>query len=44
LPANAVELRTGIIAAVAEVTSEMLRSMWQEIDYCRITSGSQMEP
>jgi hypothetical protein len=34
--------RTRITAAVAEVTPEMLRSAWQEIDYrwevCRITS------
>jgi len=44
LPANVVELRTRITAAVAE----MLRSVWQETDYrwevCRITNGSQIEP
>src|SRR5215469_4357002 len=33
LPANVVELRTRITAAVAKVTPEMLRSMWQETDY-----------
>jgi hypothetical protein len=33
LAANAVELRTRIVAAVAEVKPEMLRSVWQEIDY-----------
>jgi hypothetical protein len=47
LPADVVELGTRIIATVAEVTSEMLRSVWQEIDYrwdvCRITSGSHTE-
>jgi hypothetical protein len=45
LPANVVELQTLIIAAVAEVTSDMLCSVWQEIDYrwdvCHITNGSQ---
>ena len=30
LPANVVELRTRITAAVAKVTPEMLRSVWQE--------------
>ena len=48
LPAKVVELRTRITAAVAEVTPEMLRSVWQEIDYrwdvCRITNGSHIEP
>ena len=48
LPANVVELRTRITAAVAKVTPEMLRSMWQETDYrwdvCRITNGSHIEP
>jgi len=47
LPAN-VELRTRITAAVAKVTLEMLRSVWQETDYrwevCRITNGSHIEP
>ena len=47
LPAN-VELRTRITAAVAKVTPEMLRSVWQETDYrwevCRITNGSHIEP
>jgi hypothetical protein len=42
LPANVAELRTGITAAVAEVTPEMLRSVWQDIDYrwdvCHIES------
>jgi hypothetical protein len=33
LPANAVELRTRITAAVAEVTSELPRGVWQETDY-----------
>ncbi|PNF32120.1 hypothetical protein B7P43_G02841 [Cryptotermes secundus] len=32
LPANVVELRTRITASVAEVTPEMLRSVWQETD------------
>jgi hypothetical protein len=32
LPANVVQLRTGITAAVAEVTPEMLRSVWQETE------------
>jgi hypothetical protein len=35
-------------AAVAEVTTEMLRSVWQDIDYrwyvCLITNGSHIEP
>ena len=48
LPANVVELRTRITAAVAKVTPEMLRSVWQETDYrwkvCRITNGSHIEP
>jgi hypothetical protein len=48
LPANVVELRTRITAAVADVTPEMLRSLWQEFDYkwgvCHITSGSHIEP
>ena len=48
LPANDVELRTRITAAVAKVTPEMLRSVWQETDYrwevCRITNGSHIEP
>ena len=48
LPANVVELRTRITAAVAKVTPEMLRSVWQETDYrwdvCRITIGSHIEP
>jgi hypothetical protein len=48
LPANVVELRTRITAAVADVTPEMLRSVRQETDYgwdvCRITSGSHIEP
>jgi hypothetical protein len=48
LPANAVEFRPQIIAAVAEVTPKMLHSVWQEIDYrwdvyC-FTSGSHIEP
>jgi len=48
LPANVVELRTRITAAVAKVTPEMLCSVWQETDYrwevCRITNGSHIEP
>jgi hypothetical protein len=48
LPANVVELRTRITAAVAEVTPEMLRSVWQDIKYrwavCRITNESHIEP
>ncbi|PNF39214.1 hypothetical protein B7P43_G18135 [Cryptotermes secundus] len=48
LPADVVELRTRITASVAEVTPEMLRSVWQETDYrwdvCRITNGSHIEP
>ena len=48
LPANVVELRTRITAAVAKVTPEMLRSVRQETDYrwevCRITNGSHIEP
>ena len=48
LPANVVELRTRITAAVTKVTPEMLRSVWQETDYrwdvCRITNGSHIEP
>src|SRR5215510_12452991 len=48
LPANVVELRTRITAAVAKVTPEMLRRVWQETDYrwdvCRITNGSHIEP
>jgi hypothetical protein len=48
LPANVAELRTRITAAVAEVTPEMLRSVWQGINYrwdiCRITNGSHIEP
>ena len=48
LPANVVELLTRITAAVAKVTPEMLRSLWQETDYrwdvCSITNGSHIEP
>jgi hypothetical protein len=48
LIANIVEFRTTIAAVVAEVTPEMGRSLWQEMDYrwdvCRITSGSHTEP
>jgi hypothetical protein len=48
LSANAAELRTRITAAVAQVTSEILRSVWQDIDYrwdvCRIIIGSHIEP
>jgi hypothetical protein len=48
LPANVAELRTRINAAIAEVTPEMLRGVWQDIDYrwdvCRITNGSHIEP
>jgi hypothetical protein len=48
LPTNVAELRTRITAAVAEVTPEMLRRVWQETDYrwnvCRITNGSHIEP
>jgi hypothetical protein len=48
LPANVTELRTRITAAVAEVTPEMLRIMWQDIDYRwvvgHIISGSHIEP
>jgi hypothetical protein len=48
LPAYVVEFRTRIIAAVAEVTPEMLSSVWQDSDYrwevCRITNGSHIEP
>ena len=48
LPANVVEFRTRITAAVAKVTPEMLRRVWQETDYrwevCRITNGSHIEP
>jgi hypothetical protein len=47
LPANVAELRIQITAAVVEVTPEMLRSVWQDIDYrwdvCRITNGSHIE-
>jgi hypothetical protein len=46
LPANVVELRTRITAAVAEVKPEMLRSVWQEFDYrsITITNGNHNEP
>jgi hypothetical protein len=48
LPANFAELRTRITATVAEVTPEMLHSVWQDTDYrwdvCRITNGSHIEP
>jgi hypothetical protein len=48
LPANVAEHRTRITAAVAEVTPEVLRSVWQDIDYrwdvCRITNGSHIKP
>jgi hypothetical protein len=47
-PANVVELRTRIIAAVAEMTPEMLHRVWQEIHYRwtvrRIISESHIEP
>jgi hypothetical protein len=46
MPANVVELQIRITATVAEVTPEMLRSVWQEIDYrwyvCCITNGSHL--
>jgi hypothetical protein len=49
LPENVAELQTRITAAaVAEVTPEMLHSVWQDIGYrwdiCRITNGSHIEP
>jgi hypothetical protein len=48
LPANVAELRTVTTAAVAEVTPEMLRSVWQDIDYrcdvCCNTNRSHIEP
>jgi hypothetical protein len=48
LPANVAELRTRITAAVAEVMPEMLRSVWQDIDYkwdaCGITNAGHIEP
>ena len=48
LPANVVDLRTRITTAVAKMTPEMLRSVWQETDYrwdvCRITNGNHIEP
>jgi hypothetical protein len=47
-PVNVVELETRVIAAVAEVTPEMLRSVSQEIDYksdvYHITTVSHTEP
>jgi hypothetical protein len=48
LPANIAELRIEITTAVAEVTPEMLLSVWQDIGYrwdvCRITNRSHIEP
>lgn len=48
LPANLNDLRNRINAAVAQVTTDMLKRVWQEIDYrwdvCRITNGSHIEP
>jgi hypothetical protein len=48
LPTNVAKLRTRITSAVAEVVPEMLRSVWQDIDYrrdvCRITNESHIEP
>jgi hypothetical protein len=48
LPANVVQLQTRVTAAVAEVTPEMLCSVWEDNDYrwgvCRISSGSHTEP
>jgi hypothetical protein len=48
LTANVVELQTQIIAAVAEVTPDMLCSVRQEVDYrwdiCRIISESRIKP
>jgi hypothetical protein len=48
LRANFAELRTRITAAVAEVTPEILRSVWQDIGYrwdvCNITNGSHINP
>jgi hypothetical protein len=47
IPTNVAGLRTLITAAVAELTPEMLRSVWQDTDYrwdvCRITNGSHIE-
>jgi hypothetical protein len=47
-PANVIELQIRVTAAVAEVTPEKLRSVWQEIDYrwdaCCITNGNHFEP
>jgi hypothetical protein len=43
LPANVAELRTRITAAVAEVTPEMLRRVWQEIDYRWTSAALPME-
>jgi hypothetical protein len=48
LPANFAELRTRITASIAEVTPEMICSVWQDIDYrwgiCRIANGSHIKP
>ncbi|GFG35994.1 hypothetical protein Cfor_03575 [Coptotermes formosanus] len=48
LPANVTELRIRITAAVAELTPEMLRRVWEETEYkwdvSRITNGSHIEP
>jgi hypothetical protein len=48
LPANVAGFRIRITAAVAEVTPEMLRRVWEETEYrwdiCRITNGSHNEP
>jgi hypothetical protein len=47
LHAKVAELRTQITAAVAEMTPETPRNVWQEIyyrwDVCRITNGSHIE-
>jgi hypothetical protein len=48
LPENIAALLTRITAPVAEVTPEMLRRVWQGIDYrwdvCRVTNGNRIEP
>jgi hypothetical protein len=43
LPANVAELQTRITAAVAEVTPEMLRSVWQDTDYKWASAALPME-
>jgi len=47
LPASIPELKVRIRTAIETITSDMLQSVWNELDYrvdvCRITKGAHLE-